>query len=72
MKARGQTAQDAEKLRKLQDELFEAQKVLADAYAVNLQLRREIDTLTGTQEQAPKEQPKAPPSKKKSSKGEAE
>jgi hypothetical protein len=71
VKARSQTAQDAQKLRKLQDELFEAQKVLADAAAINQQLLEQIDMLTRTPEQAPKEQPKGP-APKKSSKGEAE
>jgi len=70
-KARTQTAKDAEALRKLQDELFEAQKVLADADALNQRLLREIQLLN-----APPTEPKEDPSKgkapkKKASKGEA-
>jgi hypothetical protein len=67
-KARAITAKDAEGLRKLQDELFEAQKVLADAAAINEQLLREIQMLNASHgaSQAPKGPPKGPAGKKPS------
>ncbi len=50
---RAKTAKAAEELRELQKQLFDAQRVLADAVETNVQLARQIRQLSGVKEAQP-------------------